>query len=368
MLKFRLHEYTTDYKRQVDRISDEDVRQKYGVEMVYRLSQNENPFGSSPKVLEAIADVAPTLAYYPSFSDIRLREALAGVIGQGITSEHIYTGCSGFEALEMLARSFIAPEDEVIVSTPTFISAYKKTTTLAGANVVDVPLDPDTFAYNVEGVLDAINEKTKMVLLCNPNNPTGAIITAGQMETLMNNIPEHVLVVSDEVYHHFVENDDYPNSLQYVLDGKNIVIVHSFSKAYGLAGLRLGYGIAKPEIANYLASLHRGFHQSSIALAAGTAAVLDQDYLQKVVGQMKVEIQWLLREFERLNIRYWSPAANFVLFETRFPAEELTEKMMTYGILVRPQHKSGLRCGIRVSVGIREANEAFIGALEKILS
>jgi histidinol-phosphate aminotransferase len=173
--------------------------------------------------------------------------------------------------------------------------------------------------------------------------------------------------MSDEVYHHFVDRDDYPNSLQYVLDGRNIVIIHSFSKAYGLAGLRLGYGIAKPEIANYISSLHRGFHHSTIGLAAGRAAVLDQDYLKEGVRLLKVEMDWLIAQFKRLDICYWPPAANFVLFETQFSAADLTEKMMAYGVLVRPQQKNGLQCGVRVSAGTREANEAFISALEEII-
>jgi histidinol-phosphate aminotransferase len=367
MLKFRLHDFTTDYKRQADRVLDEDIRQKYGLEKVYRLSQNENPLGPSPKAIEAIAEVAPTLSYYPSFSDIRLREAIVEAVGQGLSPEHIYTGCSGFEALEMLSRSFIAPDDEVILSSPTFISAYKKTSTLAGAIMVDVPLDPETFAYDVDGVLAGINDKTKMILLCNPNNPTGTIITAAQMDKLMTHVPEHVLVVADEVYHHFVDAPDYPVSMQYVLAGKNIVIVHSFSKAYGLAGLRLGYGIARPEIANYVSSLHRGFHQNKLSLAAGQAAALDQDYLRYAVDYLKGEMKWLIGEFDRLSVKYWSPAANFVLFETQLPAQELTEKLTHYGILVRPQHQGGLPYAIRVCIGTREANEVFIKALEAIL-
>jgi histidinol-phosphate aminotransferase len=368
MLKFRLYDFTNDYQRQVDRVLDDDVRQKYGLEKVYRLSQNENPLGPSPKVLEAIAEVVPTLSYYPAFSDLRLREALVEVIGQGINPNYLYTGCSGFEALEMLARSFLAPDDEVIISSPTFTSAYKKTATLAGAKIVDVPLDPVTFDYNVEGVLAAINEKTKMILLCNPNNPTSTIMTAAQMDKLMTNVPEHVLVVSDEVYHHFVDSPDYPDSLQYILAGKNIVIVHSFSKAYGLAGLRLGYGIARPEIANYVSSLHRGFHQNTISLAAGRAAALDQAHLRYVLDYLNAEMRWLIGEFDRIGLKYWHPSANFVLFETQFPAQELTEKLMAYGVLVRPQHGDGLPYGIRVCVGMHEANEVFIRALEAILN
>lgn len=358
----------TGYERQEARVSNEDVKAKYGVETVYRLSQNENPLGPSPKVIEAIQEATKTISYYPSYSDIEFREAIVKVTGRGITPNHIYTGMSGYEALEILTRGFVKAGDEVIVSTPTFISAYKKTSTVQGAKVIDVPLLPETFAYDVESVLGAITEKTRLILLCNPNNPTGTIITAEQLDELMNRVPEHVLVVSDEVYHHYVDAPDYPDSLQYVLDGKNIVLTYSFSKAYGLAGLRLGYGIARPEIANYLASFHRGFHHSSFTLDAGIAAVKDLDYVQKVVDFTQNEMRYLLGELDRLAVPYVKPHANFVLFKSPYETREMTEKFMQSGILIRPQHKSGLHDYVRVSIGTHEANTLFIKRLEEILS
>ena len=368
MVQTTLQMLNSGYERQVPRVTNEDVKAKYGVETVYRLSQNENPLGPSPKVIEAVHAAAQTLASYPNYSDIELREAIVDVTGRGITTDHIYTGMSGYEALEILARGFVKPGDEVIVSTPTFISAYKKTSTLQGATVVDVALHPETFAYDVEGVLAAITSKTRLILLCNPNNPTGTIITAEQLDKLMNSIPEHVLVVSDEVYHNYVDDPDYPDSLQYVLDGHNLVLTYSFSKAYGLAGLRLGYGIARPEIANYLASFHRGFHHSVFTLDAGIAALRDQDYVKKVVDFTNNEMRWILSEFDRLDVQYWKPAANFVLFKSPYETREMTEKFMEVGILIRPQHKSGLHDCVRVSVGTHEANALFIKRLEEILA
>ena len=367
MINLPLQQLDTGYERQVPRVTNEDVKRKYGVDKVYRLSQNENPLGTSPKVIEAIHQATQTLSAYPNYSDIEFRTAIAEMTGRGITTNHIYTGMSGYEALEILTRGYVKEGDEVIVSTPTFISAYKKTSTLQGATVVDVPLNPETFAYNVEGVLEAITPKTKLILLCNPNNPTGTIVTDQQLRTLMTNVPEHVLVVSDEVYHHYVDRADYPDSLQYVLDGKNLVLLYSFSKAYGLAGLRLGYGIARPDIADYLASFHRGFHHSSLTLAGGIAAVKDQEFVQKVVEFTKNEMRWLLSEFDSLGVEYWQPSANFVLFKSPYETREMTEKFMQVGILVRPQHKSGLHDCVRVSIGTHEANQLFIQRLKEIL-
>ena len=356
------------FARQHGSDSLDDQRQDPGLKKLYRLANNESPLGPSPKVIDAISAIAPTLSYYPDYSDIALRKAIVGALGRGLLPEHIYTGCSGFESLELIARGFLRPGTEMILSSPTFIGAYKKVSQPLGVKIVDVPLVPETFAYRVDAVIDAITENTRLIMLCNPNNPTGTVIPKAKMDALMRAVPDHVLVVADEVYHHFVDDPAYPDSIQYVLDGKNIVIVHSFSKAYGLAGMRLGYGIARPEIANYIAGLHRGFHQNKLSLAAGIAACEDQLHVQKVVKSMRNEARWICQQFDRLDIKYWKPAANFILFETMLPGDELQDKLLERGFLLRAQGRNNMRYAIRVSVGTREANQAFIIALQEILN
>ena len=265
-------------------------------------------------------------------------------------------------------RAFLGPGDEVILSPPTFSGAYRKVAEPLGAKVVEAPLAPETFHYRPGAVLEAISDKTKLIMLCNPNNPTGAIISAADMDELMQGLPGHALLVADEVYHHFVDSPEYPDSLQYVLAEENIVIVHSFSKAYGMAGLRLGYGIARPEIANYIAGLHRGFHQNKLALAAGIAACGDQAHVRRSVDYLRREARWLCDQFDRLEIRFWKSSTNFILFETAMPADELNRKLRERGILMRAQTGNNLPYAIRVSAGAREANQAFINALEEILA
>ncbi len=367
MSELRFNPNLSPFARQDDSPSAEDRLQAEQLQPVHRLQNNENPLGPSPRVVEAIREIAPTLAVYPSYSDIELRRSIAGVIGRGLRPEHIFTGCSGFEALELITRALLAPGDEVILSSPTFAGAYKKVSAPLGAEVIDVPLEPRTFHYRPEAVLDAITERTKLVLLCNPNNPTGTVISAEAVATLMSGLPKHVLVVADEVYGHFVDDAAYPDSLRYVLDGRNIVIVHSFSKAYGLAGLRLGYGIARPDIANTIAGLHRGFHQNKLALAAGIAACGDQAHLRHVVETLRAEARWVCRQFDRLDIHYWKPAANFILFETRIPADDLQAQLQKRGLLLRGQTRNGMIYAMRLSLGAREANQAFVTALEDIL-
>jgi histidinol-phosphate aminotransferase len=367
MNDLRANPYIAPFTRVDRRLSAEDVRQQPGADKVYPLANNENPLGPSPQVVEAIKAAAPALSYYPDYSDIALRQALCEVLGRGLEPEQIFTGCSGFETLELIARAYLAPGDEVILSPPTFSGAYRKVAEPLGAKIIEAPLALETFAYQPEAVLAAVNEATKMIMLCNPNNPTGAITTAETMDKLMRGLPDHVLVVVDEVYHHFVDAPDFPDSIQYVLDGRNIAIAHSFSKAYGLAGMRLGYGIAKPEIANAIAGLHRGFHQNKLALAAGIAACQDQAHVRRCVDFLRGEVAWLSSQFDRLDIKYWKSSTNFIMFETPMPAEDLNRLLHERGFLLRTQTRNNLPYGMRVSAGTRESNLDFIAALAEIL-
>lgn len=355
------------FARKDVRMSLDEIQRKYGLERIYKLQNNESPLGPSPLVVEAINAIAPTLSYYPEFSDIKLRQAIVDVLGRGLTSEHIFTGCSGFETLELIARAFLTPGDEVILCSPTFTGAYSRVTLPLGATIIDVPLVPETFEYPVEAVLRAINAKTRLIMICNPNNPTGNVFPADRIEALMRDIPDHVLVVADEVYHHFVDDPAFPDSIQFVLEGRNIAIVHSFSKAYGLAGMRLGYGIARPEIANYVAGLHRGFHQNKVALAAGVAACRDQDHVRMVVETLRAEAAWVCGQFDRLDIKFWPPAANFILFETKILANDLEQHLLERGFLLRGQTRNNMPYCMRISLGTREENQAFIAVLEEIL-
>lgn len=363
----RFNPHIQPFTRTGERDASTDIRQQYGVERVYNMANNENPLGPSPRVIEAIAHAAPELNAYPAWSDIGLRRAIVDCLGRGLTAEHIYSGCSGFEALELIARAFLRSGDELILSSPTFSGAYQKVALPLGARAVDVPLEAETYRYRPEAVLAAVTDKTRLIMVCNPNNPTGTVISAEAMDELMRGLPEHVLVVADEVYHHFVADAAYPDSLQYVLDGANLIIVHSFSKAYALAGMRLGYGIAKPAIADYIAGLQRGFHQNKIALAAGIAACNDQAHLLRAVEFLRGEARWLCEQLDHLDIRYWKPAANFVMFETKMPADDLNQMLLERGFLLRPQTRIGLPYCLRVSLGTRAMNLAFVEALAQCL-
>jgi histidinol-phosphate aminotransferase len=344
----------------------ESLKGKFSPEEIIRLGSNENPLPPSPLVVEAIRTAAAGLNRYPSMGDDDLRAALASFIGRGLAAENFFTGNGGSDILAMIAASFLAPGDECIICRPTF-PVYEVGAKRAGGRVVYADLDPENFSYDIEAILSAVTENTRLIYLCSPNNPTGNVISAQQMETLIHNLPSHVLVVSDEVYHQFVTAGDAADSLAYVRDGKNIIVVHSFSKAFGLAGLRFGYGIAPPEIVTYLSRMRQPFHLDKLTMEAGQAGLRDTAYLKKTVDLVINGRQWLAEQLAALGLQTWPSQANFVLFKPPLPAADLAEQLLQKGVVVRPLAAFYMPEHIRATVGLPEENERFITALRQVL-
>lgn len=345
--------------------TNEDMNARYGVSHMHRMHLNESAYGPSPKVLEAIAAAADTLGNYPAMRDDGLRDALADHIGRTLTPEHFYTSCSGYEALDLAARAFLRPNDEILIMGPTF-GVYERLAKVQECTIKNVPLLIPDFQADIPALLDAISERTRAVILCNPNNPTGTVMSRELMDELMSNIPEHVLVIADEVYHHFVRDETYPDSIQYVQDGKNIIIVHTFSKAYGMAGMRMGYAIAPPEITSYVRNYYRGFHLNSLQIAAGLAALKDQDHLQKNVNAVLEGRQLLYDRCDHLDLHYWPTQTNFLMVQLPCPAEPIVEAMKYHGVLIRSMGGDYSNC-LRISLSSPEANAACADALEAAL-
>ena len=354
------------YPRPRSGMSPHDVEQKFGVAKAYRMSFNESPLGASATVVEAIAEAAQDLGMYPPMGDEILRNELAETLGRDLTPNHFFTGCSGYEALELAGRALLEPGDEVIVTPPTF-GVYGKVAAMQGASAVNVPLLEPDFSLDVDGILGAVNSRTRMLILCNPNNPTGTVFPAEQIDRIVRELPERVLFVADEVYHHFVEHPHFPDTLKYVLEGRNVLMIHTFSKAYGLAGLRLGYGIAKPELADAIGGLHRGFHQNKLALAGGLAALRDPQHLQRNTQAAIDGRKFICAQFEALGIRYWPSDTNFILFESPGPVDEVVEFMLRRGVIIRSPMGELAHC-IRVSVSVPEGNQLFVDGLADYLA
>ena len=343
------------------------IAQKYGLDVVYRMSHNESPLGPSPKVIEAITEAAQDLGHYPTMGDEILRQTLAETFGRGLTPDHFYSGCSGYETIELVARAYLEAGDEVIVSPPTF-GAYYKVIAAEGAKAVDVPLLKPSYTPDIDGILNAVTDKTRFVMICNPNNPTGHIMPAEQMDRLVRELPDHVMIIADEVYYHFVTDEQFPDSIQYVVDNKNVIVIHTFSKAYGLPGLRMGYGVAKPEIANRVGGLHRGFHQNKLNLAAGVAALKDQEHLKRNVQAVIDGREWIQNQLDRLDLAYWPATANYLVVDLNRPAQEVIQLLQSKGVLVRPMAGEGLENHIRVTTTVSEGNALFIESLREILA
>lgn len=344
------------------------VRETARDDAAFRLHYNESPLGVSPKVAEAIRADADQIGKYPAFSDLSVRQALAKVWKNGLSADHFYTTCSGSEAIELATRAFITAGDELMSCSPTF-GIYKQLALQEGGVHVDVPLLLPDFSVDVDAVLNAVTERTRIVLICNPNNPTGTMMGSADFHHLITNLPAHVLVIADEVYCHFVTDPDYPNSIKYIHDGYNVISIQSFSKAYGMAGLRVGYAIARPEIANYVAGFQRGFHQNRIAQIAMLTALQDQDHLWENVRVALEGKQWICTQLDALGIEYVPSQTNFIVVKLpdTLDANAAADAMRAETILVKPQKGRGIENALRVSATTPEGNRAFIEKLARLL-
>lgn len=337
-----------------------------GGKKIYKLSSNENLLGSSPKALDAIRTNVNNLSEYPDRTDKRLQEALAVFYKNELKVGQFITSNSGSEVLDLIIRAFLREDLEYITTNPMF-KPYQMFSDKMAAKQVDVRLiDPD-YTLNMEGVLGAINKNTRLIFLTSPNNPTGTYIPKATLDVFISRLPEHVVLVLDEVYFHFAEAADYTTALPYVLAGKNVIGLNSFSKTYGLAGLRLGYAYTTPKLAEYVQRLYKPFQVNTLALEAGIAALSDTDFLHKTVTLVQKERLFVYKHLDRLGIQYWKSQANFILMKPKIDAKQLVELLQKEGIMVRPVAGFGAPGCVRVTVGTREANAAFIGALEKVL-
>lgn len=340
-------------------------------DQLLNLSTNENAFGTSPHVIEAIRREASTLHRYPSrMGELHLRERLAALHGHGLDATNIVLGNSGSRVLALAVEGFLKPGDEVISFAPTF-GFYPNAAKRAGATIVWLPLSAENnFQANVDHVLAAVTERTRVVYLCNPNNPTGAIIESAEFDRLVETLPPHIIIVSDEVYYQFVDDPTFPNSVKHITAGRNLIQIFSFSKAYGLAGLRLGYGIMRPEIGAYFAKMQSTFQIGRVPVAAGLAAIADQDHIAHTATSVIRGRNWLTHQLGELGVKVYPSQGNFLLMAAPLAGAELSQRLLTdYGILVADgKRRFGLPACVRVTVGTSAENQRFMAAMAAILS
>ena len=344
------------------------AQQESGGAMI-KLASNENPFGPSPMALEAIRAAAAEVNLYPDNDASELRQALAA--RHQLDEQQIFIADGSLGILDVIARTLLVPGTNCISSERSFIS-YPIVTRTIGAQFVGVPMRND--AYDLEAIADAINEQTRAVILANPNNPTGTMFDVDATEAFLQRVPESVLVVLDEAYSDFAEyfarqrGITYSRSLEYVRAGRqNVLVLRTFSKAHGLAGIRLGYACGNPELLRYFARVRNSFSVSVLAEAAGLAAIRDVDHIRKTVENNAAGAAWLMERFSELGIRAVPTSANFIYFTIDDDANAFTQRMQAEGVIVRSLVPWGAPNAIRVSIGTPEQNETFFRALKKLV-
>lgn len=325
---------------------------------VIKLASNENPFGPSPKALEAIAKESKNLQIYPDQKSKLLREALAKKFG--LTAENFICGNGSDDIMQVLAATYLNPNDEVIISKNTF-SVYELVARIFGGKLVFVALN--NYEQDLKTIASAITPKTKLIFLTNPHNPTGTIFTANDFDAFLKKVPDNVLVVVDEAYAEFVESKEFPDTLKHIIEGKNVVVLRTFSKFYGLAGLRAGYGIAKADLVSPMLKTKMPFNVSRLAQAGAAAALDDNEFLDKTVKNNSDGKKYLYGELDKLGLDYKKTEANFIFINIKKSADEMFLKLMAEGVIIRPLTSFSLPQAVRVSIGTREQNEKFIATL-----
>jgi len=339
----------------------EEVKKELGLEDVIKLASNENPFGCSPRVRAAIEQELANLSLYPDGSAAELTEALASQLGVG--KEQIIFGCGSDEIIALIARAFFLPGDETVMADQTF-SVYKSNADIEGAVSIEVPLKEGT--HDLEGMLERIGDKTKVVWICNPNNPTGTIVPHAELVAFLDRVPGNVLVVLDEAYAEYVTDSEYTNGIALLTQYPNLVVLRTFSKIYGLAALRIGYGVGQPAVIKLINQVREPFNTSRIGQAAAKAALADQEFVSECRAKNREGIAYLYKEFDRLGLKYFPAHGNFIMVDVQRPASEMFESLLKLGIIVRGGfHKYPTY--VRVTVGSAEQNAKFITALEQVL-
>lgn len=342
----------------------EQLKKELGIDRFISLASNENPMGPPKCVQEAITKAMCDMNRYPEMGGLSLRHLLATRFS--VKVDNVVIGSGSESIMANIIRAFLHGDDEVVTSEGTFIGFYVLVGS-QGVRLRKVPLK--NYHFDLDGIASAITEKTKLVYLCNPNNPTGTTFSRAEFERFMKKIPEHVLVILDEAYFEFCADEpDFPDSLVYRYD--NVLTLRTFSKAYGMAGIRLGYGLGHEYLMGFVNKVKLPFEPNNLAQAAGAAAITDNEYLAQTLKNTREGMQMITDEFKRLGLQYVPSHANYVMvpFGTQEKVNHVHEGLLKHGIAIRPLAAFGLPYCFRVTIGLPEENEMFIAALRKVLA
>jgi len=341
----------------------EELEREYGVRNAVKLASNENPLGPSPKALEAARAALAGVHRYPDGNGFVLKRALAERLGVGASQLTLGNGSN--DVLELVARAFVTPGQEVVFSAHAF-AVYPIVTRAVGATAVEVPARD--WGHDLTAMRAAIGARTRLVFIANPNNPTGTWLKRDALESFLKDVPAHVIAVVDEAYFEYVHEPDYPDALAWIGRLPNLVVTRTFSKIYGLAGLRAGYAVSDPAVADLLNRVRQPFNVNGIALVACAAALADDAHVERSVKLNRDGMRQLTEGFRRLGLDFIPSAGNFVCVDLGRAAAPVYERLLREGVIVRPVANYGMPDHLRVTVGLPQENERFIKALEKVTS
>ena len=339
----------------------EETKRQLGLREVIKLASNENPLGPSPAAVEAIKKCLPDLNRYPDSNGFYLKRKLARALR--LEPSNLVLGNGSDELIDIIIKTFVEDDETVLTSDATFLE-YGIISKVNNRKVVTVPLR--YFKYDLEAMKKKIDSKTKLIFIANPNNPTGTYVTKYELEDFLMSLPAGVLVVLDEAYDSFIDVDDYPRTTGYLANG-NVLVLKTFSKAYGLAGVRIGYCMGPAELVSFMERARQPFNVNMLAQAAAAAALDDKKFLNKSRQTVLEGKSYLYDALKKMGIAFVPSVANFILLDVGRDGSGVFKDMLKYGVIVRDMKQYGLKNYIRVTIGTKRENERFVTVLKKVL-
>lgn len=344
-----------------------ELERELGIRDACKLASNENPLGPGARVLEAVGNALRDLARYPDGGAFEMKKALSEKLA--VAPRQITLGNGSNDVLELIARTFVGVGDEVIFSEHAF-AVYPIATQAVGGQAVVTPARD--WGHDLDAMLGAITERTRLIFIANPNNPTGTWLDGDRLESFIAAVPETLPVVVDEAYFEYARHPgmgaaSYPDALAWIRAYPNLIVTRTFSKAYGLAGLRVGYGVAQEPVADLLNRVRQPFNVNSLAQVAAMAALMDDEYLARGIEANAAGMKQLTEGFQRLGLPYIPSIGNFVCVDTGREAAPVYQALLREGVIVRPVANYGMPHHLRISIGLPQENERCLNALEKVL-